>query len=1194
MVHPLLQRQLKRLGVDPESCPTDVGIWRTALERVSQSYIEADQGRALLEQSLDVTSREMQGLYEELRCSSETALAKERNKLEAILHSLGDGLCVVDEEWRVLIMNPQAETLFDAPLAQLKGQPIHQPLSPEPEQFSDTCLIVNAFIPPLTLGTSYRTDNSRLLRNNGQSIPISLTVTPVSHENIIDGAVLMFRDITDKKRTEAQQAESAAQFRRLQAGRLELATNANIYSGDLTEAYRLIMQVATERLQIARSSIWFFTEEHSAIRCAELYEQPDNRHSSGIELPAATFPRYFTELAKELVIAANQAQTDPRTAEFTQSYLVPIGITSMLDVPIRTEGKMIGVICHEHIGPARQWTMEEVQFATSVANTVSLVLEAADRHKAEIKTERSKNFLNSVIESLPVMMFVKDAADLRFVRWNKAAEDLTGLTRETVLGKSDHDFFPQDEAAFFIQKDREVIESRCLQDTPEEIIVTNHHGTRILHTRKIPILNNQGQPEYLLGISEDITERKQGEEALLKAKEAAEAANVAKSQFLANMSHEIRTPMNGVLGMIELLFNTSLTDKQRHLANSVHRSGTALLSIINSILDFSKIEAGKLEIERIEFKLRETIEEAVDLFADVAEKKKLGLTCFLPADIPDHAIGDPARLRQIILNLVGNAVKFTPHGEVTVWLHLLAQDTRTLTLKCAVTDTGIGLHPSAQTRLFTAFSQADGSTTRQFGGTGLGLAIVKQLVQLMGGEVGIISAPGQGSTFWFTIQLGCAALRDHAQLVNDQFLNGMQVLIVDSNSGHLFALNAQLSSWGAQVIGADTGTAALDRLMQRANTHTPINLAILDLHLPDIDGLMLARTIKANPAICHVDLLALSSGESPAHNETTKHLNFFACLQKPVRQSMLRNSLREYRQKAVMAPTDDSPTQPAPLVLSGRVLLVEDNPVNREVATGLLELLGFHVNSVEDGRQALEASSRDSYDVILMDCQMPVMDGLTATARIREREREAHAARIPIIALTANAISGDREQCLNAGMDDYLSKPFSQSQMSDMLSRWLSRTGTSLSPRNSRLASAEAAPESSSPTIHTKQIEPSSVVDYTAWESIRMLKRPGHPDPLGKLLDKYVEDSRQLVEQLRHAIESNDSATLHAVAHRLKSSSATLGALTVAAHCKELEAMGRSHRIEGASDRFQHLERDFDAVCSIFLATTAKELPHDI
>jgi PAS domain S-box-containing protein len=1191
-MHPLLQRQLKRLMLDPECCPIDEGVWQTMLERISQSYTEGDQGRSLLEQSLDVTSREMQGLYEELRCSSETELSKERTKLEAVLHSLGDGLCVVDGQWKILIMNPQAEVLFDAPLAQLKGQPIYRFVAPGPEEFSHECLMTDASIPPLKQGLPYRTEDGILVRRDGQLLPIYLAVTPVSHEGIIDGAVLMFRDITDTKRAEAQQAENAALLRRVQAGLLELATNPDIYRGQRTEAFHVISRVAAQSLMVAQSSIWFFTDARAAIRCADLYEQQTDRHSSGIELPSANFPRYFEELVAEDVIAADQARTDPRTSEFTDSYFVPLGITSILDTPIRSKGKMIGVIWHEHIGPSRHWTSEEKQFAMSVANTVSLVLEAADRRTAEIETERSKNFLNSVIENLPIMVFVKDAEHLRFVRWNKAAEDVTGLARDTVFGKSDYDFFPQDEADSFTHKDRDVIESGCLQDIPEEPLVTVHQGTRTLHTRKIPIFNAQGQPEYLLGISEDITERKQDEEALRKAKEAAEAASVSKSQFLANMSHEIRTPMNGVLGMAELLLNTSLTDKQRHLVDSVHRSGTALLSIINSILDFSKVEAGKLELDQVEFELRETIEEAVDLFADPAERKGLDLTCFLPAEIPDRAVGDPARLRQVLLNLVGNAVKFTKRGEVTVWLHLLAQDAQTLTLKCAVTDTGIGIHPQAQAGLFTAFSQADGSTTRQFGGTGLGLAIVKQLVQLMGGEVGIASRPGQGSTFWFTVQLGCAPSRDGSQPAHEQFLHGLRVLIVDDHPTNLFVLNAHLTPWGAEVISADSGAAALERLTQFAHTPTPIDLAILDIHMPGMDGLTLARAIRADPALRRVDLLALSSGENDARRAADP-LGFVAWLQKPIRQSTLRTCLRRYRQGAATIPVVGRQTPLAPPTFGGRVLLVEDNPVNREVAMGLLELLGHHVDSADDGQQALEASATGAYDVILMDCQMPVMDGFTATARIREREHQTHAARLPIIALTANAMDGDRDRCLAAGMDDYLSKPFSQDQMREMLSRWLSQTDHSSLHRDQTTTPSEAVPESSVPTTQAEHIESSGVVDYSAWSPIRMLKRPGHPDPLGKLLARYVEDSRKLVDQLRQAIASNDPATLHAVAHRLKSSSATLGALTVAARCKELEALGRSHRIEGALDHFQHLERDFEAVCSIFQATLNKERSHD-
>ncbi|NOT22104.1 MAG: response regulator [Nitrospiraceae bacterium] len=680
---------------------------------------------------------------------------------------------------------------------------------------------------------------------------------------------------------------------------------------------------------------------------------------------------------------------------------------------------------------------------------------------------------------------------------------------------------------------------------------------------------------------------------LSRAMAVAEAASAAKSQFLATMSHEIRTPMNGVLGMAELLLTTALTDKQRHLAASVHHSGTTLLSIINDILDFSKIEACKLLLESREFDLRETIEESVDLFTELAVKKGLELTCFVPPDIPARAIGDSVRLRQVLSNLVGNAVKFTQQGEVMVWLHLLAQDDRVLTLKCAVTDTGIGIQSEAQERLFAPFSQADASTTRRFGGTGLGLAIVKQLVQLMGGEIGLASIPGQGSTFWFTVQLGSVAPGSGIRQTEDRLLNGMKVLIVSDNPTQVFVINGYLTSWGAETICVDTGADALEVLIQQANDRTPIDLAILDQQMPDIDGPTVARSIRDNPLIQHIDLLVFTAGESLPHCDKTEQLGSFSWLQKPVRRWALHDWLRQYRQGFVMGQSSAVPESAPSRVLGGRILLAEDNPVNREVATGMLELLGYQVDIAQDGCQALDLSSTGRYDLILMDCQMPVMDGFTASANIRDRERQTKAARIPIIALTANAMAGDRERCLEAGMDDFLSKPFSQGQLHGILSRWHSQAGVPIPHRVQALDSSLTATDPSAPGVQAEQIEPADVVDFAAWEPIRMLKRPGHPDPLVKLLARYLEDSRQMVDQLRQAIASNDPAALHAVAHCLKSSSATLGALTVAAHCKELEALGRDRRIEGAPDRFRQLERDFDAVCSVFHTALNKETHHD-
>ena len=692
-----------------------------------------------------------------------------------------------------------------------------------------------------------------------------------------------------------------------------------------------------------------------------------------------------------------------------------------------------------------------------------------------------------------------------------------------------------------------------------------------LHTSQAQVL------DYQRSLESKVTERTQQLEATTqearRLAEEAQAASKAKSQFLANMSHEIRTPMNGVLGMTELLVNTPLTERQRHMVDTVHRSGTALLGIINDILDFSKIEAGKLALEQLAFGLRQTIEEAVELFSEPAGTKGLELTCFVPPEAPDTVIGDPVRFRQVLLNLLGNAVKFTEQGEVSLWVHCLSTEAERVRLKCEVRDTGIGISQEAQEQIFAAFSQADGSTTRRFGGTGLGLAIVKQLVQLMDGEVGIHSVPGQGSTFWFTMQLEYDPTVQSVQPTPTQSLAGMKVLIVDDNATNRFILESQLRSWEAEAVSADSAAAALAQLKQAVAKHHAFDIAILDIHMPDIDGIMLSHTIRADPALRNVRLLALSSVDQSSSVNESSSSNFSAWLRKPARQSLLRECLA--RQRSTAPDTAPPPAYPkaSTLAINGRILLTEDNPVNREVAIAMLELLGCHVDLAENGQQALEAVSKQHYDLVLMDCQMPVLDGFSATAAIRQQETASGTSRrLPIIALTANAMEGDRERCLAAGMDDYLSKPFSQGDLHTILQRWMATPP-------SDIPQAHRQPGNNVPQVTPPEIP---VINKSVFTNLLVMERVGRPSMAPKILALYLSNSRQLLSEIRAALSAGDTSALRAAAHQLKSSSALVGAQAASVHAGQIERLAVDEQLDAVARLVLPLEDSVEQACKTF------------
>jgi two-component system, sensor histidine kinase and response regulator len=676
--------------------------------------------------------------------------------------------------------------------------------------------------------------------------------------------------------------------------------------------------------------------------------------------------------------------------------------------------------------------------------TQQLQDEVNERLRVETALSAERGILRALIDNIPDFIYVKDVQSRFLVANVSVARSLGVRNPEEVLRKTDFEFYPREIAEGYFLDEQEVMRTKQARLNREEV-GRNEKGEKIsVLTTKVPLLDQGGAVIGIAGVGRDITERRAAELEMQRARDAAEAASKAKSEFLANMSHEIRTPLNGIMGMTDLVLDTELTAEQRDYLETVKISSDSLLTVINDILDFSKIEAGKIDLEEVDFDLRECLESTLKTLAVHADEKKLELLCEIAPDVPDVVAGDSSRLRQVVTNLIGNALKFTEKGEVSLKVQLQAGGGENHPLHFVVSDTGIGIPLDKQKLIFDPFSQADTSTTRKYGGTGLGLTITSRLVTMMGGKIWVESQSGHGSQFHFTMQFKSAhTSARHNTIIPHENLRGVRVLVVDDNETNRRILEGMLKRWEMNVTSVVSGAAALTELAANSEFPTSYRLIITDLHMPEMDGFTLVERIRRRPGLSSAVIMMVTSATQTGDVERYKELGVAALLSKPVRLAELRAAIARILgapgQKSALPDINpqsrrSDAREPA---RSLRILLTEDNLVNQRLATRLLEKRGHQVVVAGNGREALAALEKDTFDLVLMDIQMPEMDGLEATAKIREKENRT-GGHLPIVALTAHAMKGDQELCFAAGMDDYLTKPIGGRDLDQLLSKYAS------------------------------------------------------------------------------------------------------------------------------------------------------------
>jgi two-component system sensor histidine kinase/response regulator len=1036
------------------------------------------------------------------RKKAEQALREREEKHRSLVEQSLQALVLIQDQ-RVVFANASTAEITGytvEELFSLSPEQVKQVIHPDDREFAWKRLINRLDGKPVNPRHEFRT-----IRKDGSIRWIEVSSTCIQYQGKI-ALQVAFIDITERKKAEEQTLLANERLHFLLS-----STSAVIYTASASGDYRTTFISDNVKQMVGY-------EPHEFIENSKFWE--DHVHTEDRE-------RVLTDLS--LPSEGKRYSYEYRFRRKDGTYIW-----------VRDDMRIV----HDEKGQPRE--------------IIGFWVDITERKRAEQKLKSSEEKYRTLVKTSPDAVTVTDLEGyITYV--SQRTLELHGYQRpEELLGTNCFELIaPEDriKAGHNLEK---TLKDEIIRDL--EYVFLRKDGTRFFAELNAALIrDSDGKPSAFIATIKDITERKRDEEVLKKAKEQAEEANRLKSEFLANMSHEIRTPMNAIIGMTDITLNTDLSDEQRDYLTTVKLSARSLLELLNDILDLSKIEADKIALETIDFDLRVTVEGVADTLARKASEKKLELACMIHHLVPSLLRGDPGRLRQILMNLLGNAIKFTEQGEIVIAVELEEETEEKATLVISVTDTGMGIPLEKQNKIFDSFTQVDGSISRKYGGTGLGLSICNRLVGLMGGQIGVESEPGKGSRFWCKVTLEKQQETDDDLGMVPPDIRGMRMLVVDDNSTNRMILVKMLESFGCSPVTATTGTEAIQRLKREVHQEKLFDLVLLDMQMPKMDGVETLKAIKADPEIRDVIIIMLTSLGVRGDVSRLETLGCAGYLLKPVKQSQLFDSIITVLARRTKVASYNTARIVTRHTLAEqkrrriRVLLAEDNPMNQKLAVTLLKKAGYSVEAVENGKLAVEALNRKPYDLILMDVQMPEMDGFETTQAIRERKDDRKST--PIVAMTAHAMKGDRERCLAAGMDDYVSKPIEPQELLEVVKKWV--VSIDQEETTSERDQSKKEPRRDNPVVEI--------------DKVLSDRFGGDTEFFAGILREFLGYAPRQLENLARAIEESDHKMVENEAHSLKGAVGNLGAKRLAELSYDLERTGRKGDLSNAAELLENL-----------------------